>query len=45
MRLSAAPTGTEARQEFEDTLFSLCVLTGQPCPPAAVLEALQYAED
>ncbi|MFE9565920.1 DUF5133 domain-containing protein [Streptomyces sp. NPDC006487] len=45
LRLAAAPTDTEARREFEDTLFTLCILMGQPCPPAAVIEALQYVED
>ncbi|WP_328296510.1 DUF5133 domain-containing protein [Streptomyces sp. NBC_00435] len=44
LRLAAAPADAAARREFEDTLFTLCVLMGRPCAHTALYEALQYTE-
>ncbi|MET9609366.1 DUF5133 domain-containing protein [Streptomyces sp. NPDC006512] len=44
LRLTATPTDHDARRAFEDTLFTLCVLMGRPSAPAALHEAVQYAE-
>ncbi|WKD36680.1 DUF5133 domain-containing protein [Streptomyces xanthophaeus] len=43
LRLSAAPVDPEARRSFEDSLFTLCILMGQPCAPEALHDAVQYA--
>ncbi|MFF9056684.1 DUF5133 domain-containing protein [Streptomyces erythrochromogenes] len=44
LRLTAAPADREARGAFEDSLFTLCVLMGRPCPAEALHEAVQYTE-
>lgn len=44
LRLTAAPADPEARRALEDSLFTLCVLMGQPCAPEALHEAVQYTE-
>ncbi|MER6256935.1 DUF5133 domain-containing protein [Streptomyces sp. NPDC001584] len=31
--MTAAPADPEARRAFEDSLFTLCILMGQPCAP------------
>ncbi|MFC6134740.1 DUF5133 domain-containing protein [Streptomyces spororaveus] len=33
--MTAAPADPEARRAFEDSLFTLCILMGQPCAPEA----------
>lgn len=38
--LTAAPTDPETRRALEDSLFTPCILMGQPCAP----EAVQYTE-
>ncbi|MFF4427174.1 DUF5133 domain-containing protein [Streptomyces sp. NPDC001549] len=44
LRLTAAPADPETRRAFEDSLFTLCILMGQPCAPEALHEAVQYSE-
>ncbi|MFF3674546.1 DUF5133 domain-containing protein [Streptomyces sp. NPDC002120] len=44
LRLTASPADPEARQAFEDALFTLCILMGRPCPAEALHEAVQYTE-
>ncbi|WP_314254535.1 DUF5133 domain-containing protein [Streptomyces kutzneri] len=42
LRLTAAPADPEVRRTFEDSLFTLCILMGQPCAAEALHEAVQY---
>ncbi|WUF75036.1 DUF5133 domain-containing protein [Streptomyces nojiriensis] len=42
--MTAAPADPEARRAFEDSLFTLCILMGQPCAPEARHGAVQYTE-
>ncbi|MFD7558845.1 DUF5133 domain-containing protein [Streptomyces sp. NPDC059835] len=44
LRLTAAPSDLAARGAFEDSLFTLCVLMGRPCPAEALHEAVRYTE-
>ncbi|WP_328786438.1 MULTISPECIES: DUF5133 domain-containing protein [unclassified Streptomyces] len=41
LRPTAEPVDPEARRAFEDSLFTLCILMGQPCAPEALHEAVQ----
>ncbi|MEU9417916.1 DUF5133 domain-containing protein [Streptomyces sp. NPDC048272] len=44
LRLTAHPTDPVTRRDFEDSLFTLCVLMGRPNAHAAVSDAVQYTE-
>ncbi|MCX4804556.1 DUF5133 domain-containing protein [Streptomyces sp. NBC_01214] len=42
LSLTAEPGDPEACRAFEDSLFRLCILMGQPFAPEALCEAVQY---